>query len=302
MSWDDLRYVLALSREGSLARAGKTLGVDHTTVGRRVEAAEASLGLKLFVRTSAGYTPTADGERVLADLAAVEAAVFTVERGADARKRGVEGSVRVTSPETFGATYLAPILAAVGGAHPGLAIELVTTGTVLDLSRREADVAVRFFRSTHESLVVRKVGAVGYALYASAAYLAARPVSGPSDLRHHAILTCPAGPNVVDGSWVARVAAGARPVLVCDFTIALLEAARAGAGIAVLPRYLGDREPGLRRVPMPDEPREPIWLTVHRDVKDTPRVRAVLEAIGAALARDHDRLSGNAPRTSAPRP
>lgn len=294
MNWDDLRYVLALSKLGSLARTAKSLRVDHTTVGRRVEAAEAALGMKLFARTTSGYVPTADGERVIADLRGVESAVHALERGADAQKHAVEGTVRVTSPETFGATYLAPLLATVGNRHPGLAIELVTTGAVLDLSRREADVAVRFFRSSHENLVVKRVGHVAYGLYASKAYLAKRPVKDLSKLREHAILTCPEGPHVIDGTWVAELTGGARPVLLCDFTLALLEAARASTGIAVLPRYVGDREASLRRLPVPDEPSEAIWLTVHRDVKDTPRVRAVLDVLGAAFTRDRVKLAGRA--------
>ncbi len=292
MNWDDLRYVLALSKSGSLARAAKMLRVDHTTVGRRVEAAEEALGVKLFARTTSGYVPTADGERVMADLRGVENAVHALERGADARKHAVEGTVRVTSPETFGATYLAPLLAALGNRHPGLAIELVTTGAVLDLSRREADIAVRFFRSPHENLVVKRVGQVAYGLYASKAYLAKRPLKDLAKLREHAILTCPEGPNVVDGTWVAELTGGASPALLCDFTLALLEAARAGNGIAVLPRYLGDREATLRRLPAASEPSEPIWVTVHCDVKDTPRVRAVLDALDAAFVRDRATLAG----------
>jgi DNA-binding transcriptional LysR family regulator len=291
-SWDDLRYVLALSRHGSLARTAKALDVDHTTVGRRVESAEAALGVTVFARTSQGYVPTLEGERVLFDLLRVEDAVLALQRGADASKSVVEGAVRVTSPETFGATYLAPLLAGLGARYPKLALELVTTGTVLDLSRREADVAVRFFRTPHEDLVVRRVGHVAYGLYASRGYLAKRPLTRPGELREHAILTCPSGPKVVDGSWVAKLSGGARAVLVCDFTIALLEAARAGSGVAVLPRYLGDREPDLQHVPMPDEPSEPIWLTVHKDVKGTPRVRAVLDTLAEAFARDAERLAG----------
>ena len=292
MDWDDLRYVLALSKAGSLARAAKALRVDHTTVGRRVEAAEAALGVRLFARTTAGYVLTAEGERVLADLRRVEDAVLALQRGADAQRSTVDGTVRVTSPETFGCTYLAPQLAMLGRQHPGLAIELVTTGTILDLTRREADVAVRFFRTPHESLVVRRAGRVAYALYASHEYLARKPLRKPAELSRHPLLTSVPGPGAVDASWLEALSGGARPALVCDLTMALLEAARAGAGVAVLPRYLGDREAALRRVPMPHEPSETAWITVHRDVKDTPRVRAVLDHLAAVFERDRALLAG----------
>ena len=306
MDWDDLRYVLALSRAGSLARAGKALGVDHTTVGRRVEGAERALGVRLFTRTTTGYVPTAEAERLLSDIRSVEQAVLGLERGAIAQKSDVVGTVRVTSPETFGCIYLAPRLAALGREHPGLAVELATTGTVLDLARREADLAVRFFKSPHESLVVRRVGEIRHGLYASRAYLSRRPLARPAQLREHPLLTAPSGPGAVDARWLERLSGGAQPALVCDLSMALLEAARAGLGVAVLPRYLGDREPELEHVPMPDEPTEPIWITVHRDVKESPRVRAVLDHLARSLEEDRALLSGVAAKASAraraPRP
>lgn len=296
MNWDDLRYVLALSRAGSLARASKVLGVDHTTVGRRVEGAERALGVRLFTRTSTGYVATAEAERLLDDLRSVEQAVHGLERGAVAQKSEVVGTVRVTSPETFGCVYLAPRLARLGGEHPGLAIELVTTGAVLDLARREADVAVRFFKSAHESLVVRRVGEIRHGLYASPEYLLRRPLTKPGQLREHALLTAPSSPGALDARWLERLSGGARPTLVCDLSMALLEAARAGLGLAVLPRYFGDREPGLVHLPMPDEPTEPVWITVHRDVKDSARVRAVLDHLARCLEEDRALLAGTVSR------
>jgi DNA-binding transcriptional LysR family regulator len=292
MNWDDLRFVLALSRAGSLARAAKELKVDHTTVGRRIEAVEADLGVRLFTRTTTGYVPTAEAERLFPDIERVEDAVLALERGAHAQDESLEGSVRVTSGETFGACYLAPRLASFGRAHPGLTVELVTGGVVLDLARREADIAVRLFRSQHESLVVRRSGELAHALYASEAYLAGRPLTEASALREHPILTTTPGPGVLEAAWVERLTAGARPTFVTTLTIGLLEAARAGAGIAVLPRYLGDREPTLRRLPMPDEPREAIWITVHRDLTQTPRVRVVLDFLRECLKRDRGLLLG----------
>jgi DNA-binding transcriptional LysR family regulator len=292
MNWDDLRFVLALHKAGSLARAARELRVDHTTVGRRIEAVESDLGVRLFTRTTTGYVPTAEAERLLPDIEQVEAAVLSLERGAHASHDSLEGSVRITSGETFGACYLAPRLAAFGREHPGLTIELVTGGEVLDLARREADVAVRFFRSQHESLVVRRVAELAHALYASDDYLARRPLQSADELHEHAILTTTPGPNVVEAAWMDRITLGARPAFVSNLTTALVAAARAGAGIAVLPRYLGDPEPTLRRLPMPDEPREAIWITVHRDLKHTRRVRVVLDFLNECLQRDRGLLLG----------
>lgn len=292
MNWDDLRFVLALSRAGSLARAAKALGVDHTTVGRRIEAIEGDLGVKLFTRATTGYVATAEAERLLPGIRQVEDAVLALERGAHAQHDSLEGSVRVTAPETFGALYLAPRLADFGRAHPGLTIELLAAGEVLDLARREADIAVRLFRSHHENLVVRRVGAVTHGLYASKTYLARRPVKSADELAAHPIITPSPGEKVVEALWVERITRGARPAFVSNLTIALVEAARAGAGVAVLPRYIGDVEPSLARIPMPDEPQEPIWITVHRDVKSARRVRTVLDFLNDQLKRDAGLLSG----------
>lgn len=294
MSWDDLRFVLVLAKAGSLARAAKDLDVDHTTVGRRIEAVEQALGLRLFTRTTRGYVLTADAERLLPEIKRVEDAVLSLERGAQANQQVIEGTVRVTSPETFGVGYLAPRLAQLGRDFPGLTLELVTGGTILDLARREADIAVRFFRSSHENLAVKRVGTLSHALYASTDYLARRPLKRPADLKEHPILTCESGPKVVEAAWVKKLSHGARPVFVSTMTLALVEAARVGAGIAVLPRYLGDVEPTLRRLPMPDEPSEPIWVTVHRDLRQAPRVRVVLDALSACFARDAELLNPTA--------
>jgi DNA-binding transcriptional LysR family regulator len=296
-NWDDVRYVLAVAKAGSLAKTAKALGVDRTTVGRRVEALEEALGVRLFTRTSSGYVPTADAERLLPVMRSVEDAVIALERGVHARKSTINGVVRVTSPETLGCLYLAPRLARLRHQHPSLAIELSSTGTVLDLARREADLAVRMFTSAHESLVVRRVGSLRHDLYASREYVAKRPVRKPSELRDHPLLSSEAPsrgkrPGALDARWLDRLSGGARPTLVCDLSMALLAACREGAGIAVLPRYVRDAEAELVHLPMPDPPSEPIWITVHRDMRDTPRVRVVLDHLAACLTADATLLDG----------
>ncbi len=291
MDWDDVRYVLAVAKAGSLAGAAKALSVDHTTVGRRVEAAETSLGVTLFARTRSGYVPTADAERLLGEMRAVEDAVVALERSAHVRKSTIDGTVRVTAPETFGCAWLAPRLAMLRDEHPRLSVELASTGAVLDLGRREAELAVRMFRTAHDSLAVRRVGAVKYGLYAGRAYLARRPLRSAADLRDHPLLstevTTPGKKAAAaDARWLAKLCPDARPALVCDVSMALHAACRAGAGVAVLPRYLGDADPALALLPMPDPPTEPIWLTVHKDMRQMPLVRTVLDFVAAAVARD----------------
>src|SRR6185436_8364499 len=137
MNWDDLRFVAALSRAGSLVKTAAALGVDHTTVGRRIEAVERAIGLRLFTRTASGYLLTREGEQLIAPLRQVEEAVLSLERGVHAQRDALEGTVRVTSPETFGIAYLASRLARFGSQYPALCVELVPAGAVLDLGRSE---------------------------------------------------------------------------------------------------------------------------------------------------------------------
>lgn len=289
VNWDDFRFVLAVSKAGSLLRAGAALRVDHTTVGRRVAAAERALGVSLFTRTTTGLVPTMDGERLLASMRGVEQAVLSVERGA--QRDPLAGKVRVTSPETFGVSYIAPRLASFAREHPGLTVELLPAGEVLDLGRRQAEIAVRMFRSRGEHLRVRRVGSFAYGLYASHAYLARHPVRSKDTLHEHTILGAP-GEDDVDTMWLRKLNAKARPAFLSALSIALVGAAKASAGVAVLPRYLGDAEPDLKHIPMPDEPSEPIFLTVHDDLKRTPRVRTLLDFLATTIAGDEATLMG----------
>lgn len=293
MNWDDLRYFLALAKHGTLARAARELKVDHTTVGRRIEALEKDLGVRLFARTPTGYVVTAEGEALLPEIGQVEEAMLSIQRGALAADEGLEGTVRITTAETFGACYLAPRLVAFRQKHPSLAIELMMGGAVFDLGRREADVAVRFFRSKHEHLVVRRAGEVAYSLYGSAEYFERHALpKEPEELRDHALLGGDLTPYAVDVEWLNRLTGSARFSFTSNLTVAVLRVALAGGGIALLPRYLGDLEPTLRRVPMPEEPTMPLWLTVHRDLRNTRRVRAVLDFLHATLEHDRPLLLG----------
>jgi DNA-binding transcriptional LysR family regulator len=293
MNWDDLRHVLALAKAGSLARAARELDVDHTTVGRRIDALEADLGLRLFTRTKSGYVLTQEALALLPDLQQVEAAVLAFERCAHAHGKGLEGTVRITSAETFAARWLAPRLASFGKQNPGLSIELATGPNIFDLGRREADVAVRTFRSKHEDLVVVRAAEMAFSLYATEGYLArCRTPTSLDDLRAHELLSVDPKPQAVEAVWIHRVARGARFVFSSNLTMAVLNAALTGAGIAVLPCYIGDAEPTLRRLPMPDEPSQPIWLVVHRDLQHTRRVRVVLDFLTSALRADAALLAG----------
>jgi DNA-binding transcriptional LysR family regulator len=290
MNWDDYRFVWAVVRHGSLLRAARALGVDHTTVGRRVEAAEQSLGVKLFRRSTAGVVLTADGERLVESLQRVEDAVLGLERAAQADAAEAVGRVRVTSPESFGIAWLAPALGGLAEAWPGLVVELEPGGAIADLHRGEAEIALRFFRTTDAALTTRRVAEVGHGVYASRGFLARHPVAGPEDLAGCAVLG--GGDEDAETQWLLGLAPGMRVVFRSPLALVLAGAARAGVGVTVLPRFVGDADAELVYVPMPNEPRDTLWLTLHRDLRGTPRVRAVVEWLLAKFEAGREALRG----------
>jgi len=286
VNWDDIRYVLAVAKSGSLIGAARELRVNHTTVGRHIDAAEDRLGVRLFTRTPRGYVPTAEAERMLPSMVAAEDAMLAVERAARAQDQAVAGTVRVTSPETLGSYYLAGRLAAFGVDHPDLVIELLPAGDILDLARREAEVALRTFKTDVDGLVVRKVATMRYGMYASAEYLRRRPLEAPEQLVDHSVLNSTDYPGAVEPAWLRRLMPGATARFVSTLSSSLLAAAKASAGVAILPCYLAHGEPTLKRIPMPDPPSETLWLTVHRDLRETPRIRALLDFLVDRMRED----------------
>jgi DNA-binding transcriptional LysR family regulator len=277
-----------------LARAARELSVDHSTVGRRIEALEADVGVRLFTRTTSGYVLTPEAEELLPEIRRVESAVLALERAVHAREDALRGTVRLTAAEFFGSRYLAPRLAPFAHRHPDVTIELVTGHNVFDLARGEADVGVRLFRTNLDHLAVRRAGEIGYALYASEEYLRRRPPPrDPAELvAHDLVLDDVDQHRSAEPGWLERLACGARVAFATNSTVATLGATLGGLGIALLPRFLGDAEPALRHVPMPDEPVRGIWLTVHRDLRDTPRVRAVLDYLAEVIEADAPLLNG----------
>lgn len=281
LNWNDVRFVVALAEQRSLSGTARLLGVDHTTVGRRVDAAEAALDVRLFTRSATGYALTLDGARLLPDMQAVAAAVQTLRRRARAGETAIEGTVRVTAPETFGMTWLARALSGFAAAHPLVTVQLDPTGALADLGLGEAELAIRNVRSTDPRLVVVPVAEIPYGAYASVRYLAEHPVRAGADLVDCRVLCTPA--ESVESAWLARLVPSVRPAFVSELSLALLAAAKAHAGVALLPRFLGDAEPTLQYIPLPGEPSEPLWLTVHEDARSIPRVRALMSFLRKAF-------------------
>jgi DNA-binding transcriptional LysR family regulator len=296
--WSDLRFFLELSRSGTLAAAGRKLGVDNTTVGRRLAALERDLGAKLFARTPDGTALTPAGEAIRAAAEQMEQAVLRGEQQAQGADRKLSGLVRVATTEMLGEVVVLPALRALHARHPQIRVELVTGTGRLDLARREADVALRYIRPESGDLAVRRAAAMAYAPYASKEYLAAqgRPRPG-SGLAGHDIVAYDIGNRTYrkGGQLAGESLTDARFVLRTNSVLMVLQAVRLGLGIGPLPCFLAEAHPDLERVlPAATPELDDLWLVVHHDVQQTGRVRAVIEAIEARLAGLSERLQGSA--------
>lgn len=288
MDWENLRFFVELARSGSLSAASRLLRVDHTTVARRMSALEADLGVRLFDRMPRGYTLTEAGERV-ADLAArLEEDAFAIEHFARGHADAPSGAVRLSAPPVVASAFLAPRLAPFRRRFPRVVLELIGDSRAISLNRREADLAVRLAAPEDGTLIARRLGSMAYALYADAGYAAERPETAWEFVAYDDSLD-----HVPQQRWLLREAGGRAVVFRANDLASLYAAARAGIGVAALPRFLGDPAPGLVRLPVASEPtaRE-LWLLVHPDVRRAAAVRAAMDVVIALFAENRDLLKG----------
>ncbi len=281
MDWDDLRYVLAVAKEGSLSGAARALGVNHATVLRRVDAFEAAMGIALFDRTARGYRIAPRRTRILEAIAGVEEAVFGVERATTATRSPLAGTVRVTSTDSLCASVLPGIVADFEAEAEGLVIELQAQNRHSDLARLDADIAVRPTSHLPAELSGVIAADMGFAVYAapqgSDRWLEFTGARGAT------LLSRPPGP---DGDDVTIGASS-------DSFLVLREMAAVGQGQTLLPCILGDGDPRLRRVEMAEDlDPVPLWVASHVDLLEVPRIKAVREMIVRALERNADALAG----------
>ena len=296
--WDDVQVFLAASRERTLSGAARVLGIDHVTVGRRIAALERQLGAKLLNRTPDGLATTNAGAAILGQCQAMVSAAESVERlvaGQDTRAAGV---IRLTATEALTHQFLVPLLAELNESHPDIQFELTSSVRKLDLARREADIALRVSvtRPSESGLVCRKVGDIGFTLYASNVYLSrvGMPKRGHG-LAGYQLVTYlgQAWPRSLGQPFMGESIAGARLALRSNDQLAQLKATAAGFGISELPCYYGDEFPEIVRVWPDEEPAlRSAWLVTHEDLRRATRIRVVSSAIADAF-RHHAKLLRN---------
>lgn len=289
--WDDLRHLIAVSRQGSTLAAAKTLGVNQSTVHRRLAELEKGIGLTLMKRYPTGYRLSELGEALIDHVLAVETAVETLEQHIRTLRLDLKGTIRLTCPEPTVPRIMATgLLDRFHARYPGLQVQFVTSDQYLDLAKGQADVAFRSGEPMDDSLVGRKICNSIWAIYASKSYVQqhGRP-SRISDLADHALIG-------FDGimqdhrvaKWLPAAVPNARIVSRNNSMLGTLSAVKAGVGIAPLPTTLGDAEDALVQVLPPVEALTRSWyLLTPADLRKTPRIAAfvdqVLEDIPALL-------------------
>ncbi|CAB5721871.1 D-malate degradation protein R [Delftia tsuruhatensis] len=286
MDWDDTRIFLALTRAPSLRAAARSLGVDQATVGRRLNALEAELGSKLFLRARDGYLLTAAGEAALGAARRMESAALDLRTRIEGLDDSPAGLVRVTSTDSIATEFLLPAIARLQQRWPQIRVDLEISTQMLNLGRRQADIAFRNIRPEAPELVVRRVVAWPVGLFASAAYLArfGEPVA-EDELRGHQLVVY--GPHLQQRPFPTLVDVPARQgtiAMAANSSMLVRKAVAAGIGLGEMPVGLGERE-GLVRI-WPRRTRAAdyeVWQVMHPDLQRTARVQATAEFLAGAL-------------------
>lgn len=280
MEWDDLKHFLAVARSGSLTAAGLALKTSAATVSRRVTALESQLGARLFDRKQTGFTLTESGHAVRLKAEDVEQAVLSLEREAVGRDQRATGPVRLTTTDDIATHVVVPYLGEFSRRFPEISIEIVAQRDVVNLTRRDADIALRTVRPARGTYMIRRAGWWNLGLYASKAYAKAHDLApGLRDLSRAAIITWTRdSEHLRGGPWFAEHARGSAVAFMANSRRIHHAACKAGLGVAILPCLAADQEPDLVCLLPPSRVISvELWLVVHRDIARTARVRAVLD-------------------------
>lgn len=286
MNWDDTRIFLALTRAPSLRAAARSLGIDQATAGRRLNALEAELGARLFLRARDGYLLTAAGEAALAAARRMESAALDLRTKVEGQDEEPGGLVRVTSTDSIAVDLLLPAIGRLQQRWPQIRVDLQVSTQLLSLTRRQADIAFRNVRPDTPDLVVRRVASWPVGLFASAAYLKRFGVPQPEDeLRgHHLVAYAPYLENAPHLTLAGVPARQGRIAAALPSSLLVRKAVAAGIGVGEMPLWMGERE-GLTRL-WPDRRRAhdyDVWLVLHPDLQRTARVRAAAEFLSEAV-------------------
>jgi DNA-binding transcriptional LysR family regulator len=281
LDWSDLRLVLAIARGGTLSAAADTLGTSHPTVHRQVGRIEKRLGVRLFDRSRRGHALTPAAEEIVAVALRVEQEVEVLERRLVGRDERPAGLIRLTTVDSLLQGPLTPLLASFRRKYPDIVLEVASGRAMSDLSRREADIALRAGGVPPPHLVGRKLAHIAVAIY-RARKQARRPVG---DLAQHDwVMPDDSLSHLASVRWLEARQLHRRAVLRADSLLTLAQAARQGMGLAILPCYLADPDPLLVRAGPPiGDLAGDLWLLTHKELAKTARIRSFMDAMYDAV-------------------
>jgi DNA-binding transcriptional LysR family regulator len=286
LEWDDLRYFVAFARAGSMQGAAKALGVNQSTVQRRISELQERVGRRLVERHLTSYRLTELGQELWPAAEGVEAAVAAFERRLAASDKSLTGIIRVTCGSILADRLRrTPLIDLFHSHYPGLRVELVISDRFLDLAKGEAEIAIRAGEPQDEALVSRKIAEAAWAVYASHSYVErhGRP-QGPEDIANHVVIGCGEAIAHYPGArWLRSVAGHATVTTRSDNWPGLVLAVKSGAGLAALLAFQGDNETELVRVIDDIDLTTPYYLLMHRDMRQTPRVRAFADFVAQQI-------------------
>lgn len=295
LDWNDLRYVLIIARSQGVAGAASQLGVHQSTVFRRLNDLEKDLGVRLFDRLPTGYAATAAGEDICQFAKRMEEDIAALDRrisGQDLRPSGV---LRVTTTDTLLFKLLSPCLAAFCTTYPEIELEVLVSNQFFNMTKRDADVAIRPSRNPLETLVGRRVSSVATAIYGSPAYLSAS--ADLDDLSKHSWI----GPDeslshLASARWLKHSFPRTRIQYRSNTLVGMLEAAKQNLGLVALQCFSADPDPDLYQVcsPLPELATE-LWLLTHEDLRNVVRVRVFIDFVASWLNPYTDLLEGRRP-------
>lgn len=300
LNWDDLRYFLEVARTQRASAAAKKLGVDHTTVARRVRELETALGTVLFDKSRAGgFVLTAEGQKLLAYADTVETTVQSASEQFALGAQSLSGHVRVGSTEGFGCFFLAPQLARFAGKHPDISVDLLPVPHFVSLSKREADLAIMLERPERGQYVYTKLTDYRLRLYGTPEYLERHPrIRSAADLRHHAFIS-----YVADLAfshellYLERTAPNVTAKLCSTSVIAQYQAVLQGSALAILPCFMAEPDRRLVAV-LPDDivVTRRFWLCSREELRKLRRITSLWDYLRAAAEANQPLLLGEAPQ------
>ena len=282
INWDNLRYVLMVANKGSIAAAARELDVNRTTVLRRINTFQENLNCRIFDRGDRGYVLTAEAEKMIDAAREVENTLFDMQRQIAGHELKLEGELRVTTTDSFILSMLGPHLATFREKHPYIVVDLLATNNILDLHRRDADVAIRPTRQPESNLVGRRLCDVEFGVYAAPEFL--HNMTDDSVFNQRWIGFADSLVSTPVGAWFDTTIPAANICLRCDSFVAMRIVAESGMGLALLPGFLGAASQTLIRLDAPTrELTTGLWILTHPDLVRSARVHAFVDHISAAL-------------------